>query len=699
MVDEGNHYSHTMAIAQASLTDKSIRYAKGVGPQRMRQLDELGIQTIEDACFYPPRRYEDRSRILSINDVRAGETVTVRGRVLAVTLRRIRRGQSLVDLSISDGTGILHGVWFHQPYLAKQIASGEELIFYGKAEAGRQPQIIHPEMEKVEQGEDAFIHMGRITPVYPLTSGVSQRWLRKIIWHLLFDNPLCLEDILPASLRLRHQWPELTDAVKTLHFPDSWEKLSQARECLSFSELFLMQVALAWRRAKTSATDKVQRYKVDEKLTQALRSRLPFALTASQERVLSELLRDLSQPSPMHRLLQGDVGCGKTILIIFLLAAAVQSGYQAALMAPTELLAEQHRKTLEKMLGELGVSVGFLVQGISQAQRKRCLQDVAEGKIDILIGTHALIQTNVQFKQLALVVIDEQHKFGVIQRAQLARKAQTADVLVVTATPIPRTLALSIYGDLSISTINELPPGRSPIDTFWLRQDKRQELYELMRRQLKQARQAYIVYPLVEDDSTTELKAATRMAKHLQEDIFPEFSVGLLHGKLSAKEKEKRMSAFARGQTRLLVSTVIVEVGLDVPNATVMVIEHPERFGLAQLHQLRGRIGRGNHAATCFIISDTRDELAQKRLRAFVETTDGFQLAERDLEQRGPGELLGRRQHGWLRFRIADLSRDKALLELARQEADRLLEQDPQLAGPESGILKQRLARLRAQAS
>jgi len=407
----------------------------------------------------------------------------------------------------------------------------------------------------------------------------------------------------------------------------------------------------------------------------------------------------------MHRLLQGDVGCGKTIVMTLLIATAVQSGYQVALMAPTELLAEQHARVVDSFLGPLDVSVALLSQGVPVTARKRCLAGIASGKTAVVVGTHALLQRGVAFQRLALVIIDEQHKFGVVQRAHLARKARVPDVLVVTATPIPRTLALSLYGDLEVSTITELPEGRRPITTRWVGEAQRQDLYALIRHELAQGRQGYVVYPLVEEGRASgatgawraNVKAATQMAKHLQAQAFPEFRVGLLHGQMRPNVKDETLQAFARGETHLLVSTVIVEVGLDVPNATIMVIEHPERFGLAQLHQLRGRIGRGTHPATCVVVSDATDDAVRQRLAAFVRTTDGFELAELDLEQRGPGELLGRRQHGWLRFRIANLSRDRVLLESAREEALALMSRDADLSDPSVSALRARLTRFRQQ--
>ncbi len=687
-----------LAGERASLRERSIRYVKGVGPHRLSQLAQLGIQTVEDACYYPPRRYEDRTRLAPIHDVRPGEVTTIRGKVLAKGLRRIRGGQTIFEAAIGDSSGILYGVWFNQPYLERQLTVGEEVILYGRLDAGSRAQMMHPEIERVEADDaGSSIHMGRIVPMYPLTIGIGQRWFRQMLFTTLERYVEALDDPLPESMRHARQWPDVSRAIRELHFPSSWEALQLAQERLAFDELFLFQLALAQRRARTMTTQKPQRYQLDGPLSQGLRRRLPFALTASQERVLAELLEDLRQPAAMHRLLQGDVGCGKTVVLMFLIAVAVQSGWQVALMAPTELLAEQHARVISELLTPLGVSVGLLAQSVTQAKRVQRAAAIANGAIDVIIGTQALIQRRSTFKRLALVIIDEQHKFGVIQRAHLAKKSEVPDVLVLTATPIPRTLALSLYGDLAVSTITELPPGRQPITTRWLQDAQRGELYEAIRRELTSGHQGYVVYPLVEEQRTAEVKAATQMAKRLQ-DVFPEFRVGLLHGQMKPKDKEQTMRDFAQGELQLLVSTVIVEVGLDVPNATMMVIEHPERFGLAQLHQLRGRIGRGRAPATCLLVSDTTDEAVRGRLAAFVDLVDGFELAEKDLELRGPGELLGRRQHGWVRFRLANLSRDRALLESARQEAIGLIAKDPALQDPSLKILQEQLARFREHA-
>jgi ATP-dependent DNA helicase RecG len=684
-----------METRQAPLHQRPIRYVKGVGPQRALWLGQLDIESVEDALYYPPRRYEDRSQLLPIKDLVSGQVATVRATVLSRTMRRARRNLSIVQASLGDTTGVLSCVWFHQPYLAEQLTVDHEFILHGKVEGRGRLQMVHPELERTEGDDDSSLHMARIVPVYPLTSRLGQRWFRRLIATLLEQYAAEAAETLPEILRMSQRWPDACDALRQLHFPDSWELLEAAQRRLAFEELFLLQLVLAQRRTRTAALVKPQHYQLNGPLTDALHRSLPFTLTASQTRVLQELLDDLARPGPMYRLLMGDVGSGKTIVLVCLMAVVVQSGYQAALMAPTELLAEQHARVVSAYLSPLGVRVGLLSQGVDPRQRKQRMAEAAEGTLSVVIGTHALIQRGVSFKRLALAIIDEQHKFGVAQRGTLARKARTPDMLVLTATPIPRTLALSLYGDLNLSVITELPPGRQPVKTVWLPGAERETAYALMREQLAQGHQVYVVYPLVEESASRDLRAATQMAKRLQAQQFADVTVGLLHGQMKPAQKERTMRAFVQGQIHILVSTVIVEVGLDVPNATMMLIEHPERFGLAQLHQLRGRIGRSHHPATCVMISDAQEEGVRHRLQAFAETTDGFELAEKDLELRGPGELLGKRQHGWMRFRIANLLRDRQLLELAREEAEALVARDPQLADPSFAALNERLERFR----
>ena len=686
-------------VRQAPLQEIPVQYVKGVGPARARQLARLGIDTVQDLLLSPPRRYEDRRTFVSVSQLIPGRLATVRGEVLAKSIRRIHGGRALVQVAVGDATGAIECVWFNQPYLAQQLKVGDELILYGRVEpSGRRLQLVHPELERLEtqtaaeeQADEAAIHMGRIVPIYPLTSGLGQRWYRRMVHTAVNRYADQMTEVLPDELRRRQQLQPCVWAVRQLHFPDSGDTLEAARRRLVFEELFLMQVRLALRRAKLTGRTKSQCYIPDGPLTKALARRLPFQLTASQREALDEMVSDLCQPRPMLRLLQGDVGCGKTVVAASLMAVVVQSGAQVALMAPTELLAQQHARILGGYFEPLGVAVRLLSHQVSAAARAPLLRQVAAGSVGIVVGTHALLQPAVTFAKLGLVVIDEQHKFGVAQRTALVRKGAMPDVLVMTATPIPRTLALSLYGDLMCSTITELPPGRQPVRTLRYPEAERPVVYDLIREALRQGRQGYVVYPLVDAADRPGLKAATQMARHLQESVFPEFRVGLLHGQMRAAQQETVMQAFVEGRMPLMVSTVIVEVGLDVPNATIMLIEHPERFGLAQLHQLRGRVGRGTQPATCLVVTDTVDESVQQRLAAFVETTDGFRLAERDLALRGPGELLGRRQHGWQPFRIADLAKDQDLLELARQGAFTLVARDADLRAAECVGLRQRL--------
>ncbi|MBI4323436.1 MAG: ATP-dependent DNA helicase RecG [Candidatus Omnitrophica bacterium] len=680
---------------QPALAELSVQYVKGVGPARAQRLKRLAIESVADLLWTAPRRYEDRSRFVTIGALVPGEAVTIRVRFLEVEIRRMRTGRTLLQAAASDGTGTVSCVWFHQPYLLTQLNIGQEYILYGQAElAGRRLQFIHPELERLDPvagGGELGLHIGRIVPMYPLTEGLNQRWFRTVVRAALDRHSCNLEEVLPAGLRERYHLPSMTHAIEQFHFPQAWDQLEQARQRLIFEELFLMQLRLALRRARWMARRKPRRYQPEGTLARMFVQRLPFPLTDSQQGVIEELVGDLRRPAPMLRLLQGDVGCGKTVVAAYATAVAVQSRYQAVWMAPTELLAQQHHRVLTEYLSPLGVRTGLLAQGVPAAERRALMRQVAEGTVEVVVGTHALIASSVAFARLGLVIIDEQHKFGVVQRSALARKAKEPDVLVMTATPIPRTLALSFYGDLACSTIAELPPGRHPVRTRWYKESDRLQVYEQIRQELRQGRQAYVVYPVIESKAKTDLKAAAQMAAHLKAHIFPGFVVELLHGQMRSAQQEAVMHGFADGRIQVLVSTVIVEVGLDVPNATVMLIEHPERFGLAQLHQLRGRIGRGPAPATCLLISDVEEGDACRRLQAFVEIRDGFQLAERDLQLRGPGELLGRQQHGWLRLQVADLTRDAQWLDRTRAEAFELVERNPELAGQEFAALRVRL--------
>jgi len=676
---------------QVFLHQIPVRYVKGVGPARAEQLLRLDVESVEDLLLLIPRRYEDRTQFVSIEQLAPGQLATLRARVLTKRLRPMRGRRSLVEARLEDETGTVTCRWFNQPYLAKLLEIGDELILHGRVDPQPPVQLINPETERVEQdGAEAMLHTGRIVPVYPLTAGLSERWFRRTLRGVLSEYAMAAPDVLPLAFRQRHDLAPLGWALQQIHFPDDWASLERARRRLAFEELFVMQVRLALRRARLTGRAKPQRYATDGPMLRALIKRLPFTLTASQRQVLRELVDELGRPNPMLRLLQGDVGCGKTVLAAALMAIVVQSGYQIALMAPTELLAQQHLRVLGEWLTPLGVRLALLAQGVKGAERTALLADLAKGRIDILIGTHAMLQESAQFGRLALVVIDEQHKFGVSQRSGLAKKAEAPDVLVMSATPIPRTMALSLYGDLTCSTVTELPPGRQPVKTIWYHEAQRSDAYRIMAEHLRRGRQGYVVYPLVNAQDRSDLKAATQMVRALRE-AFHGVRIELLHGQMASSQQEAVMHAFARGDAHLLVSTVIIEVGLDVRNATVMLIEHPERFGLAQLHQLRGRIGRGTEEAYCLIVSDAEEESATQRLSAFVGTTDGFTLAEADLALRGPGELLGSRQHGWMRLRVASLVRDQALLEQVRREAFEVVARDSQLLAPEWQLLKARL--------
>ena len=692
-------------LRQATRQDPSVsvRYVKGVGPARAELLAKLDIVTVEDLLLHAPHRYEDRRNFSELPSLRAGAWATVRARVLTKRFRRSRAGQPLVEAALGDGEeGALACLWFHQPYLYRMLRVGETLILYGKVEPGRRPSMINPEIEHVEDAQEGTtegvdsLNMGRIVPVYGLTSGITQRSCRRIVDAALgryVDE--AQPDPVPEAIRARQGLAPRAWALRQLHFPESLEQAARARYRLAFEELFVMQARLAIRRMRLAQRRKPQRYQPTGPLTESLRAGLPFELTGAQRATLQDITADVCGSAPMLRLLQGEVGCGKTIVAVHAAATAAQSGHQTALLAPTELLARQHYRVFRGYLEPLGVRVGLLSQGVPLPERAQLLQSVADGACHVVVGTHALLEEAVTFRDLSLAIIDEQHKFGVAQRNAFVRKGQAPNVLIMTATPIPRTLALSLYGDLACSTIDTLPPGRRPVRTVWHPTDRREDAERLVRQELAQGRQGYVVYPLVHAQERADIKAATQMAGHLQREAFKDFRVGLLHGQMASAGQERVMREFIEGRIQLLVSTVIVEVGLDVPNATVMVIEHPDRFGLSQLHQLRGRIGRSSHPAICLPIGDAPDDLARERLEAFASTNDGFKLAERDLELRGPGELLGRRQHGWMRFRVADLMRDRALLAQARREATLLIERDLRLSDPASAALRRRLQAMR----
>lgn len=655
-----------------------VQYLKGIGEKRALALKNADIQTIGDLLQYYPRRYLDRSNISPMGKLRPNETATAVGRIVTQGVKKGARSRFVVLLT--DDTGYLTCVWFAQiPYWQKLFQVGQTLAVSGKLGYFGGLQMVHPEFDLLSEGgedhEDEFIHTGKIIPLYASTESLSRvgfdsRGFRRAIRNLFRNLEDPIEDSLPDSIVHHNKLVDLDEAFRNIHFPKDFDKLQHAKTRLKFDEFFFLEFMLAYRKHKISQQQKGITFdKVGDRL-KTLVDALPFELTEAQKKVIREIRHDMKKSNPMYRLLQGDVGSGKTIVALVSMLIALENGYQAALMAPTEILAEQHYITLRTWLEHMEVNVKLLLGGQRKLERKTILTAIANGECDIAIGTHALIQEQVNFHRLGLVVIDEQHRFGVAQRQILTEKGDNPDVLIMTATPIPRTLSLTVYGDLDVSIINELPEGRLPVRTSWRYENKRKEIYEFVRSKIALGQQAYIVFPLVEESEKLDLKAATESYELLSRDVFPELKLALLHGRMKSDEKESIMAAFKRGETQILVSTTVIEVGVDVAQATIMVVENAERFGLTQLHQLRGRVGRGSEQSYCILIArQPLTEDAITRLNTMKETNDGFKISEVDLQLRGPGEFLGTRQHGLAEFKIADPIHDTALLEKARKEA------------------------------
>ena len=660
---------------------KPLQYLKGVGPKRAELLGRLGLFTPQGLLYFLPRDYQDRSQITPIKDVKFGSIATVKGTVLDVGLKPTRGRRTLLEVLVDDRTGTIAATWFNQPFLAEKFRKGQEVLLHGKIGSYKYLQIVNPEFEFLDEGRgnppeaDSRSYASGIVPIYPLTEGIGQGYLRRLAMRALEECVPYLEEVIPPSLqRLRRLMP-LQEAVKEVHFPASMEAMRRARKRLVYEELFLFQMAVALRRNRVRQ-EKGYAFSIGPNVDVHVRRLFPFRLTGAQERAIGDIRRDMESPRPMNRLLQGDVGSGKTVVALYAMLAAVANGFQAALMAPTEILAEQHYRTLERYLARARVKVALFVGG--SPGRKENLEALAKGEIDIAVGTHALVSRDVHFKKLGLAVVDEQHKFGVLQRAGLRLKGHRPDVLVMTATPIPRSLSLTLFGDLDVSIIDEMPPGRPPVKTLWVSRKRLQEASEFLRCRLREGRQVFVVYPIIEESERLDLRSAKEGARLFQK-YFPEFRVEPLHGRMSSAEKERIMRDFRERRIHILVSTVVIEVGIDVPNATIMVIEHAERFGLAQLHQLRGRIGRGTEQSNCLLFAEPGSLEAKKRLEVFTRTNDGFIIAEEDLKLRGPGELFGTRQHGLPDLKVADLVRDLPLLVQAREDAFRLVETDATL--------------------
>ena len=653
-----------------------VQTIPGIGPQRAKALEKLGISTLGDLIAYFPRRYDDRREKKTIRDLVPGEYACVSAMIASTpTVAHIRKGMDLVKVRCVDDTGVLDLTFFNQTWLKDHLQVGQTYVFYGKAEGNLlRRSMASPVVEKEGQEEQT----GRIVPVYPLTAGVSQLILRRSVRQGLDQCAAILPDVLPDEVRLAHNLCRIGYAYENIHFPQSDEALSLARRRLAFEELFLFTIGLKRLKARREVVRTTPCEAVD---MTPFYDALPFSLTAAQRRCGEEAMADMRSGTAMNRLCQGDVGSGKTMVAALCVYFAAKNGLQAALMAPTEILAQQHYAGLAPLLENLGIRCALLTGSTAAKTKKSISAQLSAGEIDFVIGTHALITGSVEYRNLGLVVTDEQHRFGVAQRTALAQKGRHPHILVMSATPIPRTLALILYGDLDVSIIDELPPGRKPVDTFAVPGSYHQRIYQFIRKLVAEGRQAYIVCSMVEenDELPDERKAVTEYAKHLQEGIFPDLKVSYVHGKMKSKEKDAVMTAFARGEADILVSTTVIEVGVDVPNAAVMVVENAERFGLSQLHQLRGRVGRGQHQSYCILISDNQNEETKARLKVMTKPTDGFKIAEEDLRLRGPGDFFGQRQHGLPGLKVADIGCDTALLQEAKEAAEALLEKDPEL--------------------
>ncbi len=669
------------------LDEYSVQYVKGIGPQRAKVLSRLGIRTVQDALFYLPYRYEDRRLQRKISELSYDEFQSIYGKVVSAELINTPRGKmKIFELVVSDGTGVVTAKWFNQPYMKKVFKKGDMVYLSGVVKRNRYWgvgfEIHNPEYEIITEDDSGDkIHTHRIVPIYRCTARLTARNLRRMMFNIINFALPYIEDYMPRELIEKYRLPSLRDALLNVHFPTedvSVDELNQFRSIyhkrLSFDELFLLQAGLAIMKQGVTKERGIS-FVCEGNLWNEVRQKLPFKLTSAQCRVIEEIYNDMESPHPMNRLIQGDVGSGKTIVALSAMLRAVECGYQAALMAPTEILAEQHFNNIKELLRDIDVNVELL----TGSKKDRKTEEIASGEINIVIGTHALIQETVEFRALGLVVIDEQHRFGVIQRATLRKKGFNPDVLVMTATPIPRTLSLTLYGDLDYSVIDELPPNRRPVVTKLYQHNQRALLVKFIKGELKKGRQVYVVYPLIEESEKLQLQDAITGREEL-ESMLPEYRIGLIHGKMKPHEKEEVMSQFKSGKIDVLVSTTVIEVGVDVPNATVMVVFHAERFGLSQLHQLRGRVGRGAHKSYCLLLAHGRlTEEARKRLYCMIKYNDGFRIAEEDFKIRGPGELFGTRQSGMPDLRVADLLRDGRILAAARKEAFSLVNKDPDM--------------------
>lgn len=664
--------------------ETQIQYLKGVGPKKASKLRKIGIRTFGDLLFHIPRIYEDRTKTVKITEGVNGEKQTF---ILEVAgkpnLSKPRRGLSILQVPVRDSSGDAVMVWFNQDYLKNTFYPGQIFIAYGKLSTNRfQIQILNPELKSWTPG-----YLGSVTPVYSLTDGISNNELKKFIAQALNEIKDHVQSIVPPKYKLMRELPLKSEAITGVHFPKDLNHAEICRKALAYEELLLLQIGLLWLKNKSTEKIDCIVFKPKDEFNKFLDD-LPYELTSAQTRVLKEIVNDMTLNKRMNRLVQGDVGSGKTIVGAAAMLLTVLNGYQAAMMAPTEILADQHFETLSDLFKNLPIRVGLLKGSMKLKSRESILNKILNGEVDIVVGTHAIIQDSVRFMRLGLAITDEQHRFGVRQRIDLSGKGDLPDILVMTATPIPRTLALILYGDLDISIIDELPPGRKQVETYAVGTDMEERIFSFIRKQILDGRQAYIVCPLIEEQENLDLLSTEKIHERLSLDIFPEFNIGLIHGKMNQTEKNIAMKSFKTGEINILVSTTVIEVGVNVPNASIMLILNAERFGLAQLHQLRGRIGRGEYQSYCILVNESDAPTARERMRILQSTSDGFKISEKDLELRGPGEFFGTKQHGLPQLKAANLFRDLEILKGAQEDALEIIGQDPGLESNQNAAIK-----------
>lgn len=668
--------------------NESIQYVKGIGPKKAEKLNKLGIYTIKDLLYYFPRQFEDRSIIKKIAQLEDEEKVTVKALITNIESYIPKKGMTITRIDVKDDTGFAKLTFFNREYIKNTFRVGDSILAFGKVKKnGRFVELNSCELEYLSASPK---NIGKLVPVYPLSYGVTNKDIMNTVRMVFESKDIKIPEYMPEYILKKYRLCGIEYAIKNIHFPKDKESLKIALYRLIFEELLVLQLGLFMYKGGSS-DEKGILFKRNQRLDEVLKS-LPFSLTRAQNRALNEIIDDMCSEKVMNRLVQGDVGSGKTVVALLALAECVFNGYQGALMAPTEILAQQHYESFTETFEDIGINVELLTGSVTKKQKEGILQRAKDGEIDILIGTHALIEDNVEFKNIGLVITDEQHRFGVRQRGKLSSKGESPDILVMTATPIPRTLALILYGDLDISIIDELPPGRQPIETIAVEKKKRDKVYNsLVRREVDKGRQVYIVCPLVEESETLDITSATETAEEIKRDFFPDLRVGLLHGKMKPSEKDAIMTAFKNHELDILVSTTVIEVGVNVPNSTLMIIENAERFGLAQLHQLRGRVGRGKHQSYCVLIYGSNSEVCRKRMSIMEETNDGFKISEKDLEIRGPGEFFGTMQHGVPELKVANLFKHMKILKTVQQEARIIIGEDPTLDFKEYRGLKREI--------